>query len=244
MRFDGRRILVTGGTRGIGLGVAEFFSQRGGSVAICSKLPPNAEVAREFPWTSCDIGDPDACRSAIHFAADTLGGLDILINNAASFQRTRVVDAGAALLLDMFRTNVFGAMYMCQEFMRMEHDAGTERAIVSIGSISEFRAAPNYGVYGATKSALSALMRSLAIECADQNVRVNVVAPGHVNTEEVVSDIASGQILAGGPSRWIPMGAVATIDQVASLVAFLAHHTSSHVTGQTISIDGGQSLRV
>ena len=246
-----RRVLVTGASRGIGRAIAHAFAESGDSVAVHHRSNADlAEQARDalpgegHAVVQADMGDPDAVRRAVDAAADGLGGLDVLVNNAGVFEAhppltTSYGDWQAAWSRTL-ATNLTGAANAA--FCAVPHlvNAGGG-AIVNVSSRGAFRGEPECPAYGASKAGLNALGQSLALALAPQGIWVGTVAPGFVQTEmaRAVLDGPGGDAVRAQS----PFGRVARSEEVAAAVLWLASPEAQFSSGAIIDVNGASYLR-
>lgn len=239
-----RCALITGGAAGMGRAVAEFFLAEGAQVTI---VDVDAEVARTCAQEiGChvevaDVADRAAMEAVASNAAQAMGGLNFLFNNAGvggidplHGMSGEVWDRQVAVNL----TGVFNGMRACIPYMLKSE----QPAIVSNTSITGLRPRPGECHYSATKAGVIALTASAALEYAPQ-IRVNAIAPGFVMTE-LSRFYIEDEALFGPIMKELPLQRVASVADVANLVAFLASPLSAYITGQTLVVDGGLSLTV
>jgi 3-oxoacyl-[acyl-carrier protein] reductase len=251
MNFTDKRVLVTGGSRGIGRAVARAFADRGARVAI--NYLNNHDAARDTVNSlsggphhaiQADVTDSSSVERMVSEAIDALGGLDIVVNNAGIWIDHPIEEVDYGTWQDAWHrvlaANLVGPANVCYQAARhmMAHDGGR---IVNVSSRGAFRGEPDGPAYGASKAGLNSLSQSLAKKLAPRGIFVGAVAPGFVDT-----DLAS-RVLDGPTGDEIraqsPLGRVATPEEVAFAVLFLSADGSEFSTGTIIDVNGASYLR-
>lgn len=224
------RALVTGSARGIGLAIAERLAADGYDV-VRLDLTGDGVVA-------CDITDP----AAVAAAAEAVGPVDVLVNNAGLWKQGALLDAPLEDLEAVVDVNLLGTLHCTRAFGAgmVERGAG---AIVNIASISAIAPSPTVGMYTASKAAVVGLTRQTALEWGPHGVRCNAVGPGMITTESNQDAYADEAVLRGRLQA-IPLRRLGTGEDIAEVVAFLVSDKAAYVTGQVLYVDGGltQSL--
>jgi 3-oxoacyl-[acyl-carrier protein] reductase len=245
MTFDGKVALVTGASRGIGRAIAVAFARGGAAVTLVGRdvaaLEETALLAREAQpgcdplVVPADVTDAQAVDAAVAKTVETFGRIDAAVANAGHFKPGLVVRLKPADVEDMLAVNLKSAFYLTTAVTRpmMKQRSGS---IVYISSIVGLMGSEGQAGYAAAKAGLLGLAKTTAKELASRNVRVNVVAPGFIETAmtDAMSTEAREHFLS-----MIPMGRVGTPDEISGVVTFLCSDAASYLTGQTVTVDGG-----
>ncbi len=239
--LDGKVAVVTGGSKGIGKGIAATFAEAGARVMITSRKAEGceqaaAEIGHGTEWMAGNVGDPEATEAVLDAAIERLGGLDILVNNAgANPYAGPTIDVDLGRWNKTIQTNLTAPMFWTQAAWRkrMSEHGGV---VLNVASVGGFSTSPDLGVYDVTKAALIHLTRQLAAELGPK-VRVNALAPGLIKTDfaRVLWEGERGDQVASS----YPLGRLGEVDDVAAAALWLAADTGSWITGQAIVLDGG-----
>jgi len=233
--LSGRVALVTGGTRGIGLGITRAFLAAGATVATCSRseVEPLAGTTHHV----CDVRDPDAVRALVDAVVGAHGRLDVLVNNAGGAPSADAATASPRFHDKVVSLNLLSPLTLAQAANAVMQGQEGGGAIVNISSISAHRPAPTIAAYGAAKAGLDSLTRSLAMEWGPK-VRVNAIDVGLCRTEQT-DDHYGGDERVAAIERTIPLGRMATPEEVGHVAVFLASDLASYVSGARVTCDGG-----
>ncbi|MEU0525787.1 SDR family NAD(P)-dependent oxidoreductase [Streptomyces niveus] len=248
----GRRVLVTGASRGLGRAVSRAFAANGDRVAV--HYGTREDAARHtldsldgtgHVLLGGDLSDPEGAARIADTAQEALGGIDVLVNNAAVNERhplaTTSYEDWAAAWQRHLSVNVLGTALLSHRAARSMIDRGVGGRIVNVGSRGAFRGEPDHPAYGATKAAVHALGQSLAVSLAPYGIGVASVAPGFFDTERVADRLAGAQGEAIRAQS--PFGRVASAEEIAAAVLWLASPEAQWSSGAVLDLNGASHLR-
>ncbi len=239
--FEGRAVVVTGGTRGIGAGITRAFLGAGARVLICGRhapAEPPSEAGRAAEFLQADVRDPEQAGALILRAADLFGRVDVVVSNAGGGPYAEAATASPRLHAKIIELNLIAPLHVAQAanaVMQGQPDGGS---IVMIGSTSGVRPSPGTAAYGAAKAGLHHLVTTLAMEWAPK-VRVNTVVAGAVATDAGAAGHFGGDSGLAAVAATIPMGRLATPADVADACLFLASAQASYISGSSLLVHGG-----
>ncbi len=239
MNIEGKVALVTGGSRGIGAAIVERLAREGADVALtylnsADDIVERVKgIGRRVVAVRADSGDPDAVAGAVQEAVDTLGRLDILVNNAAAFHIGPLEEIGVEEYDRLFDVNVRGPFVAARAALAHLGEGGR---IVNIGSnVAERVPFPGFSLYSASKAALVGFTKALGRELGPRGITVNVVSPGPTNTDLSPEDDPFADVVR----PFTAVGRYGAVDEIASAVAYLASDEARYITGAQLFVDGG-----
>jgi NAD(P)-dependent dehydrogenase (short-subunit alcohol dehydrogenase family) len=242
--LEGRTAIVTGASRGIGAATARALDRAGARVALVARdrdalVGVAAELSHDSVTLPGDLADVDAPRAIADAALAAFGMVDILVNNAAIAARLPTVDLDAELIDSMHAVNVRAPLLLIAALLpsMIERRSGS---IINLSSVSGVVGTPRRAAYAATKGAIDAATRSLAMELGPHNIRVNSVAPGVVDTALWAKNKAIPGVIEQIDAQ-TPLRRWSQPDDIADVIVFLASDAARFITGETISADGGMA---
>ncbi len=249
-RFKGKIALITGGSQGIGRGIAVSLAEEGASIIINyrSNLKEAEETAamieamgQEYLICQADVSDREAVRAMFDQSVEKFGRLDVVVANAAYSQRELVVDAKWENVLKTIEVSQFGVFHTCQfaaqQMIKQEILSKCRGKIIIISSILAELAPPANGAYNMAKAAINHLGETMAAELAESYINVNMINPGWIDTPGERKYTSDEEILAGAKN--IPWKRLGTTEDMGKAVAYLASDDADYVTGATLRVDGG-----
>jgi 3-oxoacyl-[acyl-carrier protein] reductase len=246
--ITGRSVLVTGGTKGIGKGIARVFAKAGAHVVITGRDETAAAAAAaeltglgggRVTYVLGDVADAAHARSMVAAAVERNGGLDVLCANAGIFPEARLVDMTEADMDLVYDTNVKGTMLAVQAAIEPLTASGHGRVILTSSITGPVTGYPGWTHYGASKAAQLGFMRTAAIELAPRGITVNAVLPGNIATEGLAE---MGPDYRAAMESSIPLGTLGEVDDIGYAALFFATDEAAYITGQSLAVDGGQVL--
>lgn len=246
--LQSRSVLVTGGSKGIGRGIAAVFARAGADVAIAARSAADLDNAvaaldglgdGKVIGVRTDISDRASCDEMAATVRDVFGGLDVLCANAGIFPEAALATMTVGQLDEVLDINVKGTFFAVQACLDALTASDAGRVILTSSITGPITGYPGWTHYGASKSAQLGFMRTAAIELAPHGITVNAILPGNILTEGLAE---MGDDYISGMARSIPAGALGTPEDIGHLAAFLATREAGYITGQAIAVDGGQVL--
>ncbi|MCV7290904.1 3-oxoacyl-ACP reductase FabG [Mycolicibacterium wolinskyi] len=246
--LDNRSVLVTGGSKGIGRGIATVFARAGANVAVAARSSTHLDAcvadldslgSGKVIGVVTDVSDRKACDELAAAALDAFGGLDVVCANAGIFPDAPLATMTPEQLTEIFAVNVNGTFFAVQACLDALIASGSGRVILTSSITGPITGYPGWSHYGATKSAQLGFMRTAAIELAPHKITVNAILPGNIMSEGMIEN---GEEYIASMAKSIPAGALGTPEDIGHLAAFLATKEAGYITGQAIAVDGGQVL--
>jgi len=235
--LDGAVVLVTGGVRGVGAGISRAFLRAGAVVVTCARRPGEIPGASYLP---CDVRDAEQVGSLVDTIVERHGKLDVVVNNAGGAPFALADKASPRFHQKIVELNLLAPLLVSQAANLVMQSQPSGGSIVMVSSISGRRPSPGTAAYGAAKAGLENLTSSLAVEWAPK-VRVNALAVGMVRTEQSHLHYGDEDGIAA-VARTVPLGRLASPDEIGACAVFLASPLASYVSGATLPVHGGGEL--
>jgi len=253
-KFSGQTVIVTGGSKGIGLGIARVFASFGANLLIVARSEESLKTSvneltaiqqrlgngGNVSHLVADVSVPEQCESMVSVAADRYNGrIDVLCANAGAFPSARIEDLDEKQWDALFNTNVKSSFLCVKAVLPYMRRQQYGRVILTSSITGPITGFGGWCHYGATKAAQLGFMRTVAVEVAQQGITVNSVLPGNITTEAIA---AMGDDYRKAMEACIPMRKMGTVEDIGHAAAFLASPEAKFITGQTLVVDGGQVL--
>lgn len=244
----GRSVVVTGGSKGIGKGIARVFARAGADVLLAARDEATLAAAAEelgregsgrVQTVVADVAKVADCRLMAEAAAELLGGIDVLCANAGIFPDKALADLTEEDVDQVFGCNVKGTMFSVQACLPALTASGRGRVVLTSSITGPITGYPGWSHYGASKAAQLGFLRTAAIELAPHRVTVNAVLPGNIATEGLAD---MGEDYRRGMEAVIPQHRLGSVEDIGYAALFFATDEAAYITGQTIVVDGGQVL--
>jgi NAD(P)-dependent dehydrogenase (short-subunit alcohol dehydrogenase family) len=246
----GKRVVVSGGSSGIGAAAARRFLEEGSRVVLAGLEPEQVDVTvaslrsvGDVSGIAVDVSDPEGVARLVDSATSTLGGLDILVNNAGTAWREPFLDIGAASWDRIIATNLRSMFLVAQAVARVLVEQATGGAIVNMSSVNGMVGEPEYAHYNASKAAVLLLTKTMAAELGVHGIRVNALCPGYIETPlnaAIAGSLGDDDFANTYAEEKVPLRRTGMPSEVAAAYAFLASDDASFITGAELVVDGGQ----
>ena len=245
--LQGRSAIVTGGSKGIGRGIAETFAAAGVNVLVTARNQADLDatvdaLARQpgrVSGLSADVTNPDDCRRAVETAVERHGGLDIVCANAGIFPSGKLEELTPDDIEEVLAVNFKGTVFVIQAALPALTASGRGRVIVTSSITGPITGFPGWSHYGASKAAQLGFVRTAAMELAPKQITINAVLPGNIITEGLIE---MGQEYMDRMAASIPAGRLGSVADIGNAALFFATDEAAYITGQTLVVDGGQIL--
>lgn len=242
--LKGKSVIVTGGSRGIGRGIATVFARQGARVTIAARSAAELEraadeIAGDVRHEVCDVSDWNSVRAMVDGAARAQGGLDVLCANAGAFPQTRIIDMDPAEWDGVMATNLRSAFLCVKAAIPHFERAGKGRVVLTSSITGPVTGFPGWSHYGASKAGQLGFLKTAAMELARYNTTINAVMPGNIYTEGL-QDL--GQDYLDTMAASIPLKRLGDVEDIGNAALFFASDEASYITGQQIVVDGGQII--
>lgn len=242
-----KSVIVTGGSKGIGRGIANVFAAQGAHVTIASRGEEAGKAACDeinaaggkASFHACDVSDWDSVRTMVDAVASANGGLDIMCANAGAFPQTKIVDMDPSEWDQVMATNLRSAFLSVKACIPHFDKGGKGRVVLTSSITGPITGFPGWTHYGASKSGQLGFLKTAAMELSRYNTTINAVMPGNIYTEGL-QDL--GQEYLDTMAASIPLKRLGAVEDIGNAALFFASDEAGYITGQTIVVDGGQIL--
>jgi len=242
--FEGKSVIVTGGSKGIGRGIATVFARQGAKVTITArgeealKLAA-AEIDGDVRYELCDVSDWASVQSMVANVVKAHGGLDVICANAGAFPQTKIIDMDPEEWDDVMATNLRSSFLCVKAVIPHFEKAGKGRVVLTSSITGAITGFPGWSHYGASKSGQLGFLKTAAMELSRYNTTINAVMPGNIYTEGLQN---LGQEYLATMAASIPLKRLGDVEDIGNAALFFASDEAAYITGQQIVVDGGQII--
>ncbi|WP_422030941.1 3-oxoacyl-ACP reductase FabG [Roseovarius sp.] len=242
--LKGKSVIVTGGSKGIGRGIATVFARQGAKVTLAARNEADlkkaaSEIEGHVRYEVCDVSDWDSVKKMIDSTAEAQGGLHVLCANAGAFPQTKMVDMDPSEWDQVMATNLRSSFLCVKAAIPHFEKAGKGRVVITSSITGPHTGFPGWSHYGASKSGQLGFIKTAAMELSRYNTTINAVMPGNIYTEGL-QDL--GQDYLDTMAASIPLKRLGDVEDIGNAALFFASDEAGYITGQQIVIDGGQIL--
>lgn len=242
-----KSVIVTGASKGIGKGIARVFASHGAKILLVARTASDGEAAAAelratgatAAFFAADVTNRAEVAAMVAKAVELHGGLDVLCANAGAFPACKLADMTDEAWDGLFVTNVRSLMLCVQAALPALKKSAAPRVVVTSSITGPITGFPGWSHYGATKAAQLGFIRTVAIELARDGITINAVLPGNILTEALAG---MGEDYIKSTAACVPLGKLGTVEDIGHAAAFLASAEAGYITGQTLTVDGGQIL--
>ncbi|MGB1154820.1 MAG: 3-oxoacyl-ACP reductase FabG [Paracoccaceae bacterium] len=239
-----KSVIVTGGSKGIGRGIATVFAKHGAKVTIAARNEADMmkavdEIAGDVRYIKCNVSDWNSVKSMVEEAVKTQGGLDVLCANAGAFPQTKIVDMDPEEWDGVMATNLRSSFLCVKAAIPHFERAGKGRVVLTSSITGPVTGFPGWAHYGASKAGQLGFLKTAAMELSRYNTTINAVMPGNIYTEGL-QDL--GQEYLDTMAASIPLKRLGAVEDIGNAALFFASDEAAYITGQQIVVDGGQII--
>ena len=242
--LKGKSVIVTGGSKGIGRGIAQVFARQGAKVTIAARneadlAAATSEIEGDVRHEVCDVSDWESVKAMVDSTASAQGGLDVMCANAGAFPQTKMVDMDPAEWDQVMATNLKSSFLCVKATIPHFEKAGKGRVVLTSSITGPVTGFPGWSHYGASKSGQLGFLKTAAMELSRYNTTINAVMPGNIYTEGL-QDL--GQDYLDTMAASIPLKRLGAVEDIGNAALFFASDEAAYITGQQIVVDGGQII--
>ncbi len=242
-----RSVIVTGGSKGIGRGIASVFAKQGAKVMVAARGEDAAKAAADamcedggtVSWTTCDVSDWDCVQAMVSRTSEEFGSVDVLCANAGAFPQTKMIDMDPVEWDQVMATNLRSAFLCVKACIPQFEKNGKGRVVLTSSITGPITGFPGWSHYGASKAGQLGFLKTASMELSRYNTTINAVMPGNIYTEGL-QDL--GQEYLDTMAASIPLKRLGAVEDIGNAALFFASDEAAYITGQQIIVDGGQTI--